>query len=752
MTPITYQKGATFHAPTPSENPFFTPPSLPRCSQTSLSEHAVEKKTRLAALTLQDFDRMHDASPSPSTSLTVQSYRDEGLPFPQGLLSNTIHSSADEDYPDTMDYIKHEPRSPLNERTARPQRQPRRAAEVSDSGLGSSIMTKSSCGGAVTAITMSAAPTSNINLSQMSPYARELVDRHILQQLLAKLSFEDFHPMVRDCPRAIEQREIVCLRDLEKTLTLGAPHRAKTAYQYLDFCMTTIEHIRTALTLGNLSHQDQTRPQDRLYTPGYFTDLVAQVRQAAMQIAASREREAKGVEPDEKDAKLYDKIELYGGYNENGRPAELIRIKDGKGFSVMTGTPIDLDDAKIQPTRKRSLCGADEEDEAYRSMARRKRSATAAELAPKRCREPGCDKQFKRTCDLTKHEKTHTRPWKCDVPACKYAKEGWPTEKELQRHKNDRHSAAPKMYSCHFDDCTYRSKRESNAKQHMEKAHGWEYRRSKTTGKRKSDSASAQSSPPNDHVQSPLVGNMDEGYENQDNASVGYGQSIYSPDQSPLLGNMNEGYENMDNASLAHGQYSPDLPVLGSYISYAMSSYSPENQALPEFTPNLVDNLDMEMDVIPQLQVESLCDSPNSNLRHGSLDSSVPSPFGSNTLPGFQIENYNGAYHEYPHHNQFNNDFELFSGGFQMAPHPPSYVYPPHLPAAEYALPMPCGSGSTNDPVPQISPAGHGSLMLYSPPPLFPVPNAPLLAVDEGFDDFPGDDWTLLSSAPNNGT
>lgn len=324
MTPITYQKGATFHAPNPSENPFFTPPSLPRCSQTSLSEHAVEKKTRLAALTLQDFDRMHDASPSPSTSPTVQSYRDEGLPFPQGLLGNTIHSSADEDYPDTMDYIEQEPRSPLNERTARPQRQPRRAAEVSDSGLGSSIMTKSCCGGAVTAITMSAAPTSNINLSQMSPYARELVDRHILQQLLAKPFFEDFHPMVRDCPRAIEQREIVCLRDLEKTLTLGAPvseshhdiveqlahwnvslkHRAKTAYQYLDFCMTTIEHIRTALTLGNLSDQDQTRPQDRLYTPGYFTDLVAQVRQAAMQIAVSREKEAKGVELGEKDAKL----------------------------------------------------------------------------------------------------------------------------------------------------------------------------------------------------------------------------------------------------------------------------------------------------------------------------------------------------------------------------------------------------------------------------------------------------------------
>ncbi len=112
-------------------------------------------------------------------------------------------------------------------------------------------------------------------------------------------------------------------------------------------------------------------------------------------------------------------------------------------------------------------------------------SISAAELAPKRCREPGCDKEFKRPCDLTKHEKTHSRPWKCSVESCKYHQYGWPTEKEMDRHHNDKHSAAPPLYECRFKPCPYRSKRESNCKQHMEKAHGWTYVRSKNNGKNK---------------------------------------------------------------------------------------------------------------------------------------------------------------------------------------------------------------------------------------------------------------------------
>ncbi|KAK8051670.1 hypothetical protein PG993_003055 [Apiospora rasikravindrae] len=65
------------------------------------------------------------------------------------------------------------------------------------------------------------------------------------------------------------------------------------------------------------------------------------------------------------------------------------------------------------------------------------------------------------------------RPWKCPIPTCKYNAHGWPAEKELNRHVKDKHSSAPSMYECLYQPCPYKSKRESNCKQHMEKAHGW---------------------------------------------------------------------------------------------------------------------------------------------------------------------------------------------------------------------------------------------------------------------------------------
>ncbi|KAK3900489.1 hypothetical protein C8A05DRAFT_17205, partial [Staphylotrichum tortipilum] len=93
-----------------------------------------------------------------------------------------------------------------------------------------------------------------------------------------------------------------------------------------------------------------------------------------------------------------------------------------------------------------------------------------------------CSKSFPRRCDLNKHSKTHTRPYKCSEVPCKYHTIGWPTAKELERHNNDRHADKPVIHSCHF--CTYTSRRKSNCKQHMEKAHSYIYVRTKPGGKR----------------------------------------------------------------------------------------------------------------------------------------------------------------------------------------------------------------------------------------------------------------------------
>lgn len=104
-------------------------------------------------------------------------------------------------------------------------------------------------------------------------------------------------------------------------------------------------------------------------------------------------------------------------------------------------------------------------------------------IAPLECREEGCNEGFRRACDLVKHEKTHNpRPWKCPILTCKYHEYGWPSEKEMDRHCNDKHSLAPALYKCLFPPCLYKSKRESNCKQHMEKAHNWEYTRTKKNG------------------------------------------------------------------------------------------------------------------------------------------------------------------------------------------------------------------------------------------------------------------------------
>ncbi|KAK3333992.1 hypothetical protein B0T19DRAFT_440688 [Cercophora scortea] len=108
-------------------------------------------------------------------------------------------------------------------------------------------------------------------------------------------------------------------------------------------------------------------------------------------------------------------------------------------------------------------------------------AATGAAAGPHVCSH--CRKSFVRLCDLNKHAKSHSRPFKCHVLSCKYHEQGWPTAKELERHNNDKHSQAPRTFTCLFPPCPYESKRESNCKQHMEKTHDWTYIRSKSNGK-----------------------------------------------------------------------------------------------------------------------------------------------------------------------------------------------------------------------------------------------------------------------------
>lgn len=475
-------------------------------------------------MALDDIDQTLAAS---QTGTAPKTFVDKSFPFPERLQK---YSVAMLDEPGKERRVLR-PRSAIQ----RPSR-----FHESDSGLGTSIVTskeklqgdttskKTKTSVKASAITRSVAASTS-TLPGLSSRSTNKICEHILKPLLAKPELKTFHPLVIDTPRKINKGDILCLRDLEKTFLLIAPvsklqrnlgvrgdtytvlfskESTKSCAKYLDFCLTVVRCIQA--TVEYLPDREQTRPHDLPYSNGYFIDLVEQIQLYAKQLADSKDKKTAG---EDMDVDQYahpipcgtphadldfrsDDIKLHGGIHINGRPAELVRVKkNGKAISLATGQEVDMDDdtkGDFKVKRSASEEAADEE-EIMRSMARRKKNASPEELAPKKCREPGCNKEFKRPCDLTKHEKTHSRPWKCPIETCKYHDYGWPTEKEMDRHCNDKHNTAPPMYRCLYPPCPYKSKRESNCKQHMEKAHGWEYVRTKTNGGKKTGASKSGS-------------------------------------------------------------------------------------------------------------------------------------------------------------------------------------------------------------------------------------------------------------------
>lgn len=165
-------------------------------------------------------------------------------------------------------------------------------------------------------------------------------------------------------------------------------------------------------------------------------------------------------------------------------PAQLVRHRAGKDISLLDGAVLSSSPTDHSVlSSKRPIMEDSLNDDVERSMARRRKGEPVKTYD---CGFDGCDKIFRRPCDRTKHMKSHERPWKCPHTDCKYHDEGWPTEKECERHVNDKHAESPIMYACYWstvNNCPYQSKRLSNCKSHMEKAHGWDYVRSKTTVK-----------------------------------------------------------------------------------------------------------------------------------------------------------------------------------------------------------------------------------------------------------------------------
>jgi uncharacterized C2H2 Zn-finger protein len=484
------RKSGTFSSPTNISSDLFGLDNrhyMPRRSPTSienLEDLVHDAGVRRVANLLKDFDNKLSGQASSSDTNPSILNDPEVLPLPSFLLDNTHLDTTPMDMdakPTLVDENAHD--------------------HASDSGLGSSLSgskygdnstrTRGSISSSVSsghcAITRS---FSALGVSEEShtlgEYASKQIHDHIIKPILAEEALKDFHPLIKDVPRRIGEKNISNLRDLEKTLIFLAPEFSTTPTSYLRFCERSIQLLHA--TVDCLSEQDQCLPSDRPYTNNYFLDLVEQIRRYAAIMAATRQKEANGEELDEMDYSPDEKMTLRGGLSKNGRPAELVREKNGKVIPLKEGSSF-FDDAGNPSSAKRALSDDETDDDGVkRSMARRRKSEKPGDVMHV-CRD--CKKEFKRPCDLTKHEKTHSRPWKCTEEKCKYYELGWPTEKERDRHVNDKHSAAPPQYKCLYPPCTYASKRESNCKQHMEKAHGWEYVRSKSNGRKKATTSSS---------------------------------------------------------------------------------------------------------------------------------------------------------------------------------------------------------------------------------------------------------------------
>ncbi|KKK26236.1 hypothetical protein ARAM_004956 [Aspergillus rambellii] len=494
------RKGETFHASSRSSSDRdLILPLLPRRSPTcpGALEAIAAGQQRMSNI----LDRLDLNSFNTPTSGEDH----DDLPVPKGLLELHIQSQSRKEG-------SAEPRSrqasPMPKGLAR--KSQRAHCHASDSGLGTSISSGQSVSSAnkvkagqlsygsntatlqrsQSAITRSitALEPRDAQQHKLTPGGRTEIEKHILGPLLEDECLKPFHPLLEDVRQQIEDERISSLRDLEKTVFSLAPDVKIHDAAYVRFCQHTI--LCLGQTVSFLNDRDLCMPADRQYSNGYFVDLLEQVTRFKRIRDEMRKRSEEGKAGEKRVAYKEPKLIVEGGLSQTGRPLELVAQKDGKLISLRTGKPYE---ELAVPSMKRTLSYGSADEGAQRSMARRKKNAPPMNIN-KKCKD--CDKVFSRPCDLTKHEKSHTRPFKCPVPSCKYHTKGWATEKESERHYNDKHSEAPRLYACQFESCSYKSKRESNCKQHMEKTHGWVYMRSKNNGRTAKRSSIQQSPAP----------------------------------------------------------------------------------------------------------------------------------------------------------------------------------------------------------------------------------------------------------------
>lgn len=308
---------------------------------------------------------------------------------------------------------------------------------------------------------------------------------------------------------------------------------------------------------------------------------------------------------------------------------------------------------------------------------------------------------------------------------------------------NDKHSKAPPLYKCLFDSCPYQSKRESNCKQHMEKAHGWTYVRSKNTGKNGSKKGSAQPTPETPNINTPISNLTD-----LPTPGSGVAPSPYEYQRTFGDAPTNPYAESPSGPSGPSGDFQlyPEPPLFDNNPAPAFGGFSPFptmdfdafQASLQASDPNeYVPSLDMR-----HPSIDSSTGTLQDQLLPSSLPEDVLAPTSNNPDLGInwgELENELDT-------GFFDNDYTALNMQQLLTP-AQSVDAPPALnsfsqnPSISTLSPL-----ANRQKVPSLSPGGQGNIMLYSP-------NSTHL--DEGFHDSyehtekQSQDFTLFENSAN---
>jgi len=323
------------------------------------------------------------------------------------------------------------------------------------------------------------------------------------------------------------------------------------------------------------------------------------------------------------------------------------------------------------------------------------------------------------TVGYRKHEKTHSRPWKCSQISCKYYDYGWPTEKERDRHINDKHSCSPSMFKCQFRPCPYESKRESNCKQHMEKAHGWAYVRSKNNGKTNKKPHNSKV-PPSPQIKTPGSTIFDASspdfssaspYASRHSGSHSINGSIAASEESAPCSTIETPFMALEDHFGPFNAMNWDDPINNGLTTADPSPYTPSSHGLSWDAGSM-----------------------SNGMTEPSFETSVP-PIEDSTL---FTENFDWS--------NINTDFTSYNNQLVT---PATSVDRRSLDASSRNPSLslehpPCSE------LPSLSPGAQGNVMLYSP---YSQNDS---SIDEGFEDFasevgkPSNDFALFDQVHHN--